>query len=285
MKKILWRRLAVICRQIKYRALLLRTMYIFYCTLINDGGVNMERDFNYRPEADVISNPGAMAFARAQSSFINRVYGWMCGGLALTALVSMWVVSTPKLMNAILSNSILFFGLIILEFVIVGALAFRINKISAAAATAAYVAYAAINGLTLSVIFYHFTTESLATTFFATAGTFGVMSLYGYVTKRDLTSIGNLCFMMLIGVIIASFVNMFWSNSMLYWVTTYIGIAVFVGLTAYDTQKIKEMSMAVDGIEQSDSAKKYAIFGALTLYLDFINLFLLLLRLFGGSRD
>jgi FtsH-binding integral membrane protein len=226
-----------------------------------------------------------MAFARAQSSFINRVYGWMCGGLALTALVSMWVVSTPKLMNAILSNSILFFGLIILEFVIVGALAFRIKKISAAAATAAYVAYAAINGLTLSVIFYHFTTESLATTFFATAGTFGVMSLYGYVTKRDLTSIGNLCFMMLIGVIIASFVNMFWSNSMLYWVTTYIGIAVFVGLTAYDTQKIKEMSMAVDGIEQSDSAKKYAIFGALTLYLDFINLFLLLLRLFGGNRD
>lgn len=245
----------------------------------------MERDFNYRPEAGAISNPGTMAFARAQSSFINRVYGWMCGGLLLTALISMWVVSTPKLMNVILSNGILFIGLIILEFVIVGALAFRINKISAAAATAAYVAYAALNGLTLSVIFYHFTAESLATTFFATAGTFGVMSLYGYVTKRDLTSIGNLCFMMLIGVIIGSVINMFWSSSMLYWITTYIGIAVFVGLTAYDTQQIKEMSMAVDGIEQSDSAKKYAIFGALRLYLDFINLFLLLLRIFGGSRD
>ncbi len=240
---------------------------------------------SYRMENSA-GNVGTMAFARAQSSFINRVYGWMCGGLVLTALVAMWAASTPAVMNTILSNRILFFGLIILELVAVGFLAVRLNKMSAAAATGVYLAYAALNGLTLSVIFYHFTMESLATTFFATAGTFGVMSLYGYMTKRDLTSFGNLCMMMLFGVIIASVVNMFWASSMLYWVTTYIGIAVFVGLTAYDTQKIKEMSMAVDGIEQSDSARKYAIFGALTLYLDFINLFLLLLRIFGGGgRD
>jgi hypothetical protein len=240
---------------------------------------------NYRMGADSTGNAGTMAFAGTQSSFINRVYGWMCGGLVLTALIAMWAASTPAVMNTILSSQILFFGLIILELAAVGFLAVRLNKMSAMTATVVYLAYAALNGLTLSVIFYHFTMESLATTFFATAGTFGVMSLYGYVTKRDLTSFGNICFMLLIGAIIASVVNMFWANSMLYWITTYIGIAVFVGLTAYDTQKIKEMSLAVDGIEQSESARKYAIFGALTLYLDFINLFLLLLRIFGGSRD
>lgn len=219
---------------------------------------------NFRLESNTAGNAATMAFARAQSSFINRVYGWMCGGLALTALIAMWTASTPAVMNTILSNQILFFGLIILELVAVGFLAVRLNKMSAMTATGVYLAYAALNGLTMSVIFYHFTAESLATTFFATAGTFGVMSLYGYVTKRDLTSIGNLCFMLLIGVVIASVVNMFWANSMLYWITTYIGIAVFVGLTAYDTQKIKEMSLAVSGIEHSDSAKKYAISGALT---------------------
>ncbi len=244
----------------------------------------MERDYNARME-NRAGNIGTLAQSRSQSSFINRVYGWMCGGLVLTALIAMWTASTPAVMNTILSNQILFFGLIILELVAVGYLAVRLNKMSATAATGVYLAYAALNGLTLSVIFYNFTMESLATTFFATAGTFGVMSLYGYVTRRDLTSIGNLCLMMLFGVIIASVVNMFWANSMLYWITTYLGIAVFVGLTAYDTQKIKEMSLAVDGIEQSDSARKYAIFGALTLYLDFINLFLLLLRIFGGSRN
>lgn len=244
----------------------------------------MERDYNVQME-NRAGNIGTLAQSRSQSSFINRVYGWMCGGLVLTALIAMWTASTPAVMNTILSNQILFFGLIILELVAVGYLAVRLNKMSATAATGVYLAYAALNGLTLSVIFYNFTMESLATTFFATAGTFGVMSLYGYVTRRDLTSIGNLCLMMLFGVIIASVVNMFWANSMLYWITTYLGIAVFVGLTAYDTQKIKEMSLAVDGIEQSDSARKYAIFGALTLYLDFINLFLLLLRIFGGSRN
>ncbi len=241
---------------------------------------------NFRMESNAAGNAGTMAVARAQSSFINRVYGWMCGGLVLTALIAMWVVATPSVMNAILSSRVLFFGLIILELVAVGFLVVRLNKMSAATATLAYLTYAALNGLTLSVVFYHCTAESLATTFFATAGTFGVMSLYGYVTKRDLTSLGNLCFMFLIGIIIASVVNMFWANSMLYWITTYIGIAVFVGLIAYDTQNIKEMSLAMDGLEQSDSARKYAIFGALRLYLDFINLFLLLLRIFGGGgRD
>ena len=128
--------------------------------------------------------------------------------------------------------------------------------------------------------------DSIATPFFVTSLTFGAMSVYGYVTKRDLTSIGNLCLMALIGLIIASFVNMFIGSSALYWLVTYVGILIFVGLTAYDTQKIKEMSIALGSeLSASETGKKYAIMGALTLYLDFINLFLLLLRIFGGSRD
>ncbi|MFA7230861.1 MAG: Bax inhibitor-1/YccA family protein [Victivallaceae bacterium] len=229
---------------------------------------------------------GSKGLAQVQASFINRVYGWMCGGLAITGIISWLVASNKEFMTMLIAHPILFFGLIIVELVMVGSLGVAVNKMSAAVATAIYVGYAALNGVVLSLVFYNFTAESLATTFFATAGTFGAMSLYGYVTKRDLTSIGNLCFMALIGLIIASVVNMFWANSMLYWITTYVGILIFVGLTAYDTQKIKQMSVALgDELSETDSGKKFAIMGALTLYLDFINLFLLLLRIFGGRRD
>lgn len=217
-----------------------------------------------------------------QQRFITKVYGWMCFALVVTASVAMLTVSSPALAGLILGNQLLFFGLLIGEVVLVGYLAVAVAKMSASTATAVFIGYSALNGLTFSVIFMAFTAESIASTFFITAGTFGVMSVYGYVTKTDLTRVGNLCFMGLIGVIIASVANFFLKSPMLYWITTYIGITVFVGLTAYDTQKIKKMNII--GNENTDEDKKEAIMGALTLYLDFINLFLMLLRLFGRRR-
>jgi FtsH-binding integral membrane protein len=158
-----------------------------------------------------------------------------------------------------------------------------VGRMSADTATFVFLLYAVVNGLTLSVIFMVYTAGSIAGTFLVTAGTFGAMALYGYTTKRDLTSWGNLLFMALIGLILSSVVNMFFHNPMVYWITTYAGILIFVGLTAYDTQKIKEMNII--GNEGTDEDRKEAIMGALMLYLDFINLFLYLLRLFGRSRD
>lgn len=217
-----------------------------------------------------------------ERSFISRVYAWMFFALVITAVISMWVASTPSLVQAIFGNSILFIVLVLAEISMVMGLAFAINRISAMAATFMFVVYSVLNGLTLSVIFVAFTTASLATTFFVTAGTFGVMSIYGYTTKRDLTSIGNLAFMALIGLIIGSVVNIFWHNPILYWAVTYIGILIFVGLVAYDTQKIKQMN--AQQMRDPEAERKGAILAALALYLDFINLFLLLLRIFGRRR-
>jgi len=194
----------------------------------------------------------------------------------------MLTVSVPVLITTIVYNRFLFFGLLIGELVLVGYLSAAVQKMTVATATAIFVGYSALNGLTLSIVFLVFTAESIASTFFITAGTFAVISVYGYVTKRDLTSVGNLCLTGLIGVIIASVVNLFFHNEAIYWVTTYMGILVFVGLTAYDTQKIK--SMNIIGNEGTEEDRKEAIMGALALYLDFINLFLLLLRLFGRRK-
>jgi len=217
-----------------------------------------------------------------QRRFITKVYGWMGFALLITAFVALFAVSTPAIMRFILTNQWVFFGLLIGELALVGYLVIAIKKMSAFTATLVFLGYAALNGLTFSVIFLMFTAESIASTFFVTAGTFGAMSFYGYVTKRDLTSIGNLCFMALIGVIIASIVNIFLKSPALYWITTYIGVIVFVGLTAYDTQKIKQMGATMaEGTEQE---RKGAVRGALALYLDFINLFLMLLRIFGRRR-
>lgn len=218
----------------------------------------------------------------AEQRFVTKVYGWMCLALVITALVAWYTVSTQAIIQAIFTNQFLFFGLIIGELILVGYLALAINKMNATTATLVFIGYSALNGLTLSLIFLMFTAESLASTFIITAATFGAMSFYGYVTKKDLTSWGNLLFMGLIGIIIASVVNIFLKSTALYWITTYIGIAVFVGLTAYDTQKIKQMGTAV--AEGTEAERKGAIIGALRLYLDFINLFLLLLRLFGRRR-
>ncbi|MCW3125065.1 MAG: rane protein [Bacteroidetes bacterium] len=219
----------------------------------------------------------------AQSTFISKVYAWMSIALLITAVVAAFVASSEEATQIILGNRIVFYVLLFGELGLVWFISSSLDRLSAMTATLLFVLYSVLNGLTLSVIFLVYTSSSIGTTFFVTAGTFGVMSLYGYTTKRDLTSWGNLLVMALIGFVIASIVNLFLQNTVIYWICTYIGILIFVGLTAYDTQKIKEMGAA--GFDTSDRMQKGAIMGALALYLDFINLFLLLLRLFGGRRN
>jgi len=217
-----------------------------------------------------------------QAAFMSKVYTWMSGGLAITGLIAMWVASNESLVYSIVSNRLLFFGLILGEIFLVGYLIARISKMSAQTAGIIFTGYAALNGVTLSVVLLAYTSASIASTFFVTAGTFAIMSIYGYYTKKDLTSWGNLLFMALIGVIIASVVNFFMQSEMMYWLITYAGVLVFVGLTAYDTQKIKRMSTANEIGSEGES--KSAIVGALMLYLDFINLFLLLMRILGDRK-
>jgi len=227
----------------------------------------------------------ALAMSQVQleeQSFITKVYGWMSFALIVTGLVAMVTASSPTMLSIVLENRIVFFILIIAELLLVGYLSAAVRTMSVPAAIVTFILYSALNGLTLSVIFLIYTAGSIASTFFITAGTFGVMSIYGYFTKRDLTTMGNLCTMALLGIIIASVVNIFLHSPAVYWMSTYIGIIIFVGLTAYDTQKIKNLNII--GNEGTDEDKKEAIMGALTLYLDFINLFLMLLRIFGQRR-
>jgi FtsH-binding integral membrane protein len=231
---------------------------------------------NYVPELS------AEEIQAEQASFIAKVYGWMTAALIITGLVAVWCASNPAAIEFIFGSKLVFWGLIIVEIVCVASLVAVIGRISSTTATLIFIGYSALNGLTLSGIFLIYTSESIANTFFITATTFGLMSAYGYFTKRDLTTIGNLAFMALLGLIIASVVNMFLDSEMLYWITTYAGILIFVALIAYDTQKIKNLN--VIGNEGTEEDKKEAIMGALTLYLDFINLFLYLLRIFGRRK-
>lgn len=217
-----------------------------------------------------------------QASFISKVYGWMSFALALTGLTAVLIAKTPALTQFFLGNKILFYGLILGQLGLVAWLSLAIQKMSATMATSVFLGYSVLNGITMASIFVIYTASSIASTFFITAGTFAAMSVYGYTTKRDLTSMGNLLMMGLIGVIIASIVNIFMQSSMLYWITTYAGVLIFVGLIAYDTQKIKEMNII--GNEGTDEDRKEAILGALSLYLDFINLFLYFLRIFGNRN-
>lgn len=215
-------------------------------------------------------------------TFMSKVYGWMAAGLLITAGVAMLASSNAQVMESVFGNPILFFGLIILQLGLVIALSAAIKKISATTAMLLFLLYAALTGLTFSVIFLVYTAASIASTFLVTAGTFAAMSMYGYITKTDLTTVGNIAFMGLIGIILASLVNIFWPNGTLYWIITYAGILIFVALTAYDTQKIKKFNIL--GNAGTDEDKKESIIGALTLYLDFINLFLLLLRILGRRK-
>jgi len=217
-----------------------------------------------------------------QTSFFPSVYNWMTLGLGLTAIVSMLTVNSPSALQFVFGNRMVFFGLIIAELAVVMILSGAIQRLSASAATGLFLLYSALSGLTFAVIFLAYTRSSIASAFLVTAGTFGAMSLYGHVTKRDLTSWGSFLFMGLIGLIIASVVNIFLKSAMITWVTTYIGVLIFVGLTAYDTQKLKVLAQG--GFSSGEERHKAAILGALRLYLDFINLFLMLLRIFGRRR-
>ncbi|GLI33316.1 Bax inhibitor-1/YccA family protein [Desulforhabdus amnigena] len=214
-----------------------------------------------------------------QSDFILRVYNWMGLGLATTAVVSLFTASSPAMISMIFGSPVVFFGLIVGELGLVIALSAAINRLRASTAVMMFFLYSAINGLTLAAIFLAYTRASISTTFFITAGTFGAMSLYGHATRKDLTSWSSFLTMGLIGVVLASLVNIFFQSEAIYWVITYAGIIVFVGLTAYDAQQIKVM--ALQGFGDEEAARKGAVIGALRLYLDFINLFLMLLRLFG----
>jgi uncharacterized protein len=219
---------------------------------------------------------------REQARFITKVFGWMSVALAITGAMAMYTATSESLLSFVFGSKITFFGLIILELVLVGFLSARIRRMNANTATAIFIGYSLLNGLTLSSIFLLYTSSSIATTFFITAGTFAVFALVGYTTKSDLTRLGSLLFMAVIGIIIASVVNMFLGSSQLDYIISFVGVLVFTGLVAYDTQKIKEMNII--GNEGTDEDRKEAIMGALTLYLDFINLFIFLLRLFGDRK-
>ena len=226
---------------------------------------------------------GNYASKAAQSTLLRSVYVWMTLALIITGFVSMYVAQSYQLISFIFGNKLALWGMLIAELAVVFYLSARINSISFTKATVMFIIYSILNGATLVSIFLVYTMSSIASTFFVAAGTFGVMALYGYVTKSDLTRIGNICLMALIGLIIATLVSMFWQNSMLQMIITYVGVILFVGLTAYDSQKIKRL-LTADGIEVTEETQKIALLGALTLYLDFINLFLYLLRLLGDRK-
>jgi hypothetical protein len=209
----------------------------------------------------------------------------MCIGLALTGFLAYIVSTSPTMLQLVFGNPMVFYGLIIGELVMVFALAGWVDRMSPATATALFVGYSALNGITLSVIFLVYAQASIVSTFFVCSATFAACSVYGWTTKKDLTSWGGFLTMGLIGIVIASVVNLFIHSNAMTMVISYIGVIVFVGLTAYDTQKIKTLALTQpDGVDGSVT-RRLAIHGALTLYLDFINLFLMLLRILGGRRE
>jgi FtsH-binding integral membrane protein len=227
-----------------------------------------------RPRVDILVN-----------DFVRSVYNWMGIGLALTGFMAFYVSSSPTMIRLIFGNPIIFFILILAELGMVFAISGMVNRMSAGTATSLFVIYSALNGVTLSFIFLAYTRTSIVSTFFICAGTFIGCSIYGWATKKDLTSWGGFLMMGLIGIIIASLVNIFIKSSAMSIIISYIGVFVFVGLTAYDTQKIKNMAMTQPAGLDNAVVRKGAILGALSLYLDFINLFLMLLRIFGQTRE
>lgn len=218
-----------------------------------------------------------------ERGFMQQVYLWMSLGLALTGAIAWAVANNPSLMRALLGNSFGFLFLVIAQLGLVFWLSAAISRISLTAATIGFSVYATLNGVILSTIFIVYAASSIASTFFITAGTFAAVSIYGFTTKQNLTSIGSFSFMALIGIIIASLVNMFLKSPAIEWIISYAGVAIFIGLTAYDTQKLKAIHQ--QGFSGGEMMQKLALLGALTLYLDFINLFMMLLRIIGRRRD
>ena len=224
-----------------------------------------------------------LGMSAAFPALMRKVYVWMAMALAITAITAYGVAASPALTNLIFSSKVIFFGLIIAELILVFWVSARIEKLSLTTATLMFILYSVLNGATLATIFLAYSPEIITKTFFVTAGTFGAMAVYGYFTKSDLSSWGKLLIMAVIGLIIAGVVNMFLKSSMMDLVVSVLGVLIFVGLTAYDSQKIKRMlAMQTD---MGETAQKVALMGALSLYLDFINLFLYLLRIFGKRSN
>ena len=236
-------------------------------------------DRNYVNYVDERDLQASLAFP----ALMRKVYLWMTLALVITAITAYGVATSPAAIQFILGNRIVFFGLIIAEFALVFAVGGMINRLSITTATLLFTLYSVVNGATLSIVLLAYTQESVTQVFFITAGTFAAMSAVGYLTKRDLSSVGRILFMALIGLIIATVVNIFWKNSGFMSILNYLGVLIFVGLTAYDTQKIKNMLLTAE--DGGEVGQKMALLGALTLYLDFINLFLYLLRILGKARD
>jgi len=214
------------------------------------------------------------------ADFVRGVYGWMCGGLTITAATAWFVANSPALPRAIVTNRLLFWAIIIAQFGIVITLSARVSKLAAGTASALFIAYSALTGVTLSFVLLVYTAESVASTFVVCAGMFGALALYGTFTRRNLSGLGQFMFMGLIGLVLASLVGMFWQNDGLQFMISFVGVIVFAGLTVWDAQRLKGLAFATS----AGGTSAVTIVGALALYLDFVNLFLFLLRFLGGRR-
>ena len=219
----------------------------------------------------------------AVSAILKNVYLWMTMALAISGLTAMLVAGNAELVQTIYAGRGTLLVLFLVQFGLIWLISARIGTMSFITATLLYIAYSVVTGVTLSSIFLLFTTGSIASVFFITAGTFAALSIYGFVTKKDLSTWRSYLIMGLIGLIIASIVNWFLASEMMYWIISYVGVAIFIGLTAYDTQKIKQLAYACH-MEDEETRNKVALLGAITLYLDFINLFLYILRIFGKRK-
>ena len=238
---------------------------------------------DYEEIVTTSSRERELGMSAAFPVLMRKVYLWMTLALAITGFTAYYVASNEAILTAIITNQIVFWGLVIGELALVFGLSAAINRLSLTTATLMFVLYSVLNGATMSFIFLAYTASSITNVFFITAGTFAVMALFGYFTKTDLTSWGKILMMALVGIIIASIVNVFTKSEGLAVILNYLGALVFVGLTAYDSQKIKEMLQQAP--DAGEGAQKVALLGALSLYLDFINLFLYLLRILGSRRD
>ncbi len=238
---------------------------------------------DYRELSTSVSREQQLEAAAAFPVLMRKVYLWMTFALVITAFTAYYVATNETILTAIVTNQALFWGLIIAELVLVFTVTAAINRLSLTVATLLFILYSVINGATLSFILMVYTSSSVVSVFFITAGTFAAMAAYGYFTKTDLTSWGKYLIMALIGLIIASIVNIFTQSSGLQLILNYAGVLIFVGLTAYDTQKIKVMLL--QATDAGENAQKIALMGALSLYLDFINLFIHLLRILGDRRS
>ncbi len=223
------------------------------------------------------------AIGELQRSFVLRVYGWMTLGLAITAAASLYTLTQPNLLRTLLDSVFLFWGLLIVELILVLVLSAKIGSLGAKTALLAFLSYAALTGVSLTPLVLTYTASSLFRVFVITAGLFGAMSLYGHVTRRDLTAWSSYLFMFLVGLILASVANLLLGSAWMDWLLSLTGVVVFIGLSAYDAQAIRRLGATLD--EQGDVVQKAAVIGALNLYLDFVNLFLRLLQLFGERRD